>query len=156
RNDTLNRIYLDCLVTENPFIEQKYIDNLRRQSQTDKSLFERLFKGNWDYEDNPYQLAEQEMIDQIFSNDHSKRGKKYITADVARFGSDKARIGYWEGWTLVDVISLDISKTTDVELAIQTLRHKYKVPRNKVIIDQDGLGGGVVDGVGGIGFKNNG
>ena len=56
----------------------------------------------------------------------------------------------------MEVISLDISKTTDIELAIKTLRFKYKVSRNRVVIDQDGVGGGVVDGVGGIGFKNNG
>jgi phage terminase large subunit len=150
------KIYLNCLVTENPFIEEKYIDNLRKQASTDKVQFERLFKGNWEYEDNPYQLAEQEMIESIFSNDQSPEGKRYITADVARFGSDRARIGYWSGWRLKEVISLDISKTTDVELAIKTLRYKYRVPRTRCVVDQDGVGGGVVDGVGAIGFKNNG
>ena len=149
------RIYLNCLVTENPFIEQKYIDNLRRQASTDKVQYERLFKGNWEYEDNPFQLAEQEMIEAIFSNDHVPSGKRYITADVARFGSDKARIGYWDGWNLKEVISLDISKTTDVELAIKTLRFKYKIPRTRTVVDDDGVGGGVTDGAGAIGFKNN-
>lgn len=149
-----NKKYLGCLVTENPFISEKYIRSLRNQAKNDKSIYERLFKGNWDYDDNPYQLAEQEMIDNVFNNDHVEYGKSYITADVARFGSDKARIGYWRGWNLVEVISLDISKTTDVELAIKTLRHKYKVPTTRVVIDADGVGGGVVDGTGGKGFKN--
>lgn len=158
KNGTLesNKAYLQCLVTDNPFIEKDYINKLNEISKKDKALHERLFKGNWDYEDNPYQLADQEMIEQIFLNNHAPNGKKCITADVARFGSDKARIGYWDGWVLKDVISLDVSKTTDVELAIKTLRFKYKVPRNRVIIDQDGVGGGVVDATGGIGFKNNG
>jgi len=148
--------YLGCLVTENPFISQAYINSLRKQASNDVAIYERLFKGNWDYDENPYQLAEQEMIDQIFSNDHVPKGKGYISADVARFGSDKAKIGYWNGWNLEHVISLDISKTTDIELAIRTLRMKYKVPKNRVIIDSDGVGGGVVDGTGGKGFKNNG
>jgi hypothetical protein len=152
----VQRIYLNCLVTENPFIEQDYIDGLMAKALDHKPTYERLFKGNWDYEDNPYQLAEQEMIDIVFDNDQVEEGKGYITADVARFGSDKARIGYWSGWRLKHVISLDISKTTDVELAIRTLRYKYKVPKNRVVIDQDGVGGGVVDGTGGIGFKNGG
>jgi hypothetical protein len=151
-----NRKYLGCLVTENPFISEKYIRSLRNQAKNDTAIYERLFKGNWDYDDNPYQLAEQEMIDIVFDNDQVEEGKGYITADVARFGSDKARIGYWSGWRLKHVISLDISKTTDVELAIRTLRYKYKVPKNRLVIDQDGVGGGVVDGTGGIGFKNGG
>lgn len=150
------RKYLSCLVTENPFISHRYISSLRKQASNDKAIYERLFKGNWDYDENPYQLAEQEMIDQIFDNNQVQGGKGYITADVARFGSDKARIGYWVGWDLRDVISLDISKTTDVELAINTFRFKYKIPKNRVVIDDDGVGGGVTDGVGGKGFKNNG
>lgn len=152
----IQRIYLDCLVTENPFIDQDYIDGLMAKALDHKPTYERLFKGNWDYEDNPYQLAEQEMIESVFSNDHVSSGKRYITADVARFGSDKARIGYWDGWNLKEVISLDISKTTDVELAIKTLRYKYKIPRTRTIVDDDGVGGGVTDGAGAIGFKNNG
>lgn len=152
----IQRIYLNCLVTENPFIEQDYIDGLMAKAVEHKPTYERLFKGNWDYEDNPYQLAEQEMIDQVFDNNHIPKGKGYISADVARFGSDKARIGYWNGWDLSHVISLDISKTTDVELAIMTLRVKYRVPKNRIIIDDDGVGGGVTDGVGAKGFKNNG
>ena len=152
----IQRIYLDCLVTENPFIDQDYIDGLMAKALDHKPTYERLFKGNWDYEDNPYQLAEQEMIDTIYDNNHVPEGKGYITADVARFGSDKARIGYWSGWRLKHVISLDISKTTDVELAIMTLRMKYRIPKTRVVIDQDGVGGGVVDGTGGKGFKNNG
>lgn len=150
------RKYLSCLVTENPFISYRYIASLRKQASNDVAIYERLFKGNWDYDDNPYQLAEQEMIEQIFSNDHVPKGIGYISADVARFGSDKAQIGYWSGWDLERVITLDISKTTDIELAIRTLRMKYKVPKNRVIIDSDGVGGGVVDGTGGKGFKNNG
>lgn len=151
----VQRIYLNCLVVENPFIDQDYIDGLMAKALDHKPTYERLFKGNWDYDDNPYQLAEQEMIDAIFDNDHVPSGKGYITADVARFGSDKARIGYWEGWRLKQVISLDISKTTDVELAIKTLRFKYKVPRTRTVVDDDGVGGGVTDGAGAKGFKNN-
>lgn len=155
-DDKLNKYYLDCLVTENPFIEEKYIQNLRRQASEDKSMFERLFKGNWDYDDNPYQLAEQEMIDAIFDNDHVPTGLKCIIVDAARFGNDVARIGYFDGWNLHDVISLEISKTTEIELAVRTLRFRYKVSKNHVLVDDDGVGGGVTDGTGGVGFKNNG
>jgi len=155
REKTIVKTYLNCLVTENPFIEQDYIDNLRAQAHEDKAMYERLFNGNWDYEDNPYQLADQEMIDSIFENDHVPLGKNFITADVARFGSDKAVIIAWKGWVAVEILTFDFSKITDIAHAILYLRNKYKVPKLRCIADVDGVGGGVVD-IGGIkGFINN-
>lgn len=150
-----NKFYLPSLATDNPFNEKDYVADLESYKHTNKVLYERLAKGNWDYEDNPLQLTDDEMIDAIYSNNHVALGKKYITADIARFGSDKARIGVWEGWRLIEVISLDISKTTDIELAIKTLRFKHKIPRTRCIADQDGVGGGVVDGANIKGFTNN-
>lgn len=142
------KCYLPALVLDNPFIEKSYAKDLESYKTTNKVLYERLYKGNWDYEDNPYQLTDYEMIDSMFTNNHVNKdingnpikAKRYITADVARFGSDKARIGYWEGWDLKEVISLDISKTTDIELAIRTLRFKHRIPRTRAIGDADGVG----------------
>lgn len=158
KNGTLEKekFFMQCLVSENPFIEKEYVESLKAMKDRNPSMYKRLYLGDWNYEDNPYQLIEDEMIDSCFSNDQVKGGKRYITADVARFGSDKARIGYWEGWDLKRVISLDISKTTDVELAIRTLRMKYRIPRTRTVVDSDGVGGGVADGAGAQNFKNNG
>ena len=147
--------YLGCLVTDNPFIESEYIENLQNLANKNKAIYERLFKGNWDYEDNEDALCSYEMIERVFDNDHVAEGSKYITADVARFGSDKAVIGVWSGWQLIDVRTFDISKTTDQEYLIRLLRRKYQIPKNRCIADQDGVGGGVVDGAGIIGFTNN-
>lgn len=154
--NTLKRVYLNCLVTENPFIEQKYIDNLRKQAKEDKSMYERLFKGNWDYEDNPYQLAEQENIEMVFDNNHVLGGKKYITCDVARFGRDKTVIIYWDGWIAEDILTYDQSATTEVSEALKFFMYKYKVPKTRVLIDADGIGGAVVDQTKGKEFRNNG
>lgn len=151
-----HKFYLPALVLDNPFIEGSYASDLAQYKTTNKVLYERLYRGNWDYEDNPYQLCDDEMIDNVFDNNHVGVGKRYITADVARFGSDMARIGYWNGWRLERVISLPSSKTTDVELAIHTLRLKYNIPRTRVLVDDDGVGGGVTDGVKARGFKNGG
>lgn len=157
KNGTLEKekFYLPCYIYDNPFLEKDYVRKMQLLVKKDKASYERLYKGNWDYEDNPYMLCEQEMIEAIFGNNHVPYGKRCITADVARFGSDKAVIGYWSGWQLMDVITLDISKTTDIELAIKTLRFKYKVSRNRVVVDADGVGGGVVDGTGARSFRNN-
>jgi phage terminase large subunit len=147
QNGTLesNKAYLQCLITENPFIEKDYVRKMSKMADKNKTLYERLFKGNWDYDDNPYQLAEQEMIDTIFENDQVREGKTYLTADVARQGSDKAVIMAWSGWIIKEIITYDKSSIPDIVHAIKYLRNKYRIPRTRCIADGDGVGGGVID-----------
>jgi phage terminase large subunit len=152
------RKYLGCLVTENPFISHRYISSLRKQASNDIAIYERLFKGNWDYDDNPYQLAKQEMIEAVYTNDYvgENRGIGYITADIAGQGSDKAVIGYWEGWNLVEIVEFNKSTAPQLINAIKVLRFKHRVPQHRVVVDADGLGWGVVSSIGAKSFKNNG
>lgn len=146
-------VYLSCLVQENPFIEKDYIEAL--ESTTDKVKKERLLRGNWDYDDNPAMMCGYDEIAAIFANDLSSRtGKKYITADIARFGSDKARIAVWDDWTIIECISFDISATTKIQTAINHLRQKHRIEKKRCIADEDGVGGGVVDNCGIRGFQN--
>ena len=84
---TEKQTFLQAFVQENPFIGQDYIEQL--ESTSDKAKKERLLKGNWEYDDNPYKLCVYDRILEVFTNSHVEKGKeKYITADVARFGSD--------------------------------------------------------------------
>jgi hypothetical protein len=147
--------YLSCLVTENPFIEKDYVESLRRLASEDKSSFERLFKGNWEYEDNPNALCDYEMIESIFTNDHVPQGNTFLTADIARFGSDKAVICVWRGWRMIEMKTFDISKTTELQLMITQLRLKYHIPKARCVGDADGVGGGVIDNTGIKSFNNN-
>lgn len=154
--------FLQAFVQDNPFIESGYIERLKRTKN--KARRERLLNGNWDYDDSPYALCDYDCVLQIFENDHINKDannqkksnvKKYITADIARFGSDIARIGVWEGWDLIEVKYFEISKTTEIQACIEALRAKYQIPKNNCIGDEDGVGGGVVDSCGIKGFKNN-
>lgn len=148
-------IYLPCLVQENPFIEKDYIKAL--ESTSDKTKKERLLKGNWDYDDNPAMLCGFDAIDAIFENGLARVSDDfYLTADIARFGSDKARIAVWRGWIMVERICFDVSKTTQIQAAINHLRQKYRIPKKRAVADEDGVGGGVVDNCGIVGFSNGG
>ena len=148
-------IYLPAFATDNPFIPEEYIENLLALRDSNKPLFERLHNGNWDYEDNPNALCDLEMLDAIFSNDHVEQGRTYLTADIARFGSDKAVILVWKGWQVVDYLTFETSKTTEIEHAITLFRRKYLIPRERCVGDADGVGGGVIDGTGIKAFNNN-
>jgi hypothetical protein len=79
-----------------------------------------------------------------------------MTCDVARFGSDKAIILVWEGFVIIEYLVFDVSKTTEITQAINALRFKHNIPASNIVIDDDGVGGGVVDNVSGcVGFVNN-
>ena len=138
--EDFNRKYLACLVVENPFISDKYIRSLRNQAKNDKSLYERLFKGNWDYDDNPNQLCEQECIDNVFDNFHVKEGKTYITADIALEGSDLFVIFVWKGWKVVKVLTRQVTQSAQIVSDLNYLKNEYRVSATRIMIDGDGMG----------------
>jgi len=123
-------------------------------SISDKSTKARLVFGDWDYEDPENCMIPFEVISDMFSNDFIVGGKKYIVADVARYGVDKAVIVVWSGLRLIDLVTFDKSSTTDIQNCINALRSKYQVPVSQIIVDEDGVGGGVVDTLKCRGFVN--
>lgn len=147
--------FLSALPADNPFLDSDYIEQLK--AITDKGKRERLLHGNWEYDDSPYKLCLYERITEIFTNSHTvtKQHKYYITADVARFGSDLAVIGVWRNWELIQVITFEKSKTTEITSAIKAAQSRYRIPANRVIVDSDGIGSGVADQLNCIGFVNN-
>ena len=80
----------------------------------------------------------------------------YLTCDVARKGNDKAVIIVWVGFRASIILSLDKSLTTEIEAYIEKLSKMYEIPRSHIVVDEDGVGGGVVDHLPGcVGFVNN-
>jgi hypothetical protein len=148
-----NQAFIPALEEDNPFNEKGYRKAL--ESISTKATRERLLLGIWDYDDNPNRLCSHEVIMYIFNNDFDEKSNiYYLTADVARFGSDRAIIVVWKGWQIVDFLIMNTSKTTDIQDAINHLRFKYRIIKDNCIADEDGVGGGVIDNCGIKGFKN--
>jgi phage terminase large subunit len=145
------RKFIQALPKDNPHLPESYLESL---SQMDKNSRERLLFGNWEYDDDPDALCGIDEIHAIFENDHVQGSKKYLTADIARMGSDKAVLFVWDGWKVIEKITFDISKTTDIQRAINALRTKHQISKNNCVGDGDGVGGGVIDNTGIIEFKN--
>src|SRR5690606_39109659 len=91
----------------------------------------------------------------IFTNTFVLSGERFITGDIARFGRDKTVIGVWDGFRLIKVIEYGKNSVTEAALKIQELAEFYSVPMSNVIVDEDGVGGGVVDNLGCNGLMNN-
>ena len=148
--------FIEAYVTDNPYIDKEYIENLR--NIRDESKRERLLHGNWDYDNDPTRIYNDDGLDNLVTNTHIvPESKGYISCDVARFGSDKTVIMVWKGFVIIDVFIIDSSGIDEVVLAIKQLANKHGVARTNIIIDQDGVGGGAVDMLKGAkGFTNNG
>lgn len=153
KNGTIapHREFIQALVQDNPFISSHYIENLKK---LDKNSRERLYHGNWEYDDDPSKLYELDEINDLFTNTPEASDEKFISVDVARFGTDKTVIVYWKG--LEGFIKHYAKKSTkEVAELITDLAGKKQVRLSKVIIDEDGIGGGVVDQLDGVkGFLN--
>ncbi len=155
KTDKSNK-FVQALVTDNPFISKYYIENLKRIK--DKATKERLLLGNWEYDDDPSCLFEYDVIVDLFTTKAEASDKKYITGDVSRKGRDKTVIQYWEGLQCKEITVLDYETKKDLEKTkkwIADYAEKMGVRRHHIILDEDGVGGGVVDMLGCVGFINN-
>ncbi len=152
KNGTIpdERKFIQALVTDNPKITKHYVKTLR--GLKDRALRERLLYGNWDYGDESLVLFQFDAINDIFTNDHVESGKKCITCDVARFGIDKTVILVWSGFRVIDWVQLDKSSVTETAQAVKAQANKHKIPMSRTIVDEDGIGGGVVDILHCVGF----
>lgn len=146
------RKFVQSLVTDNPYISKFYIQNLNKLMENDK---QRLLYGNWRYDSDPAKLMEYDRIVDLFSNRFVVEGERFITADIARFGRDKTVIGVWNGFRLIKIVTIDKNKVTEAAAEIEKLKDEWFVPTSNIIVDDDGVGGGVVDILECNGFVNN-
>lgn len=147
------RKFIQALPTDNPHLPTSYLDSLL---SLDKNSKERLYFGNWEYDDDPAALIDMDAITDYFKPDHVERGEtKYMTIDVARKGKDKTVIRIWEGLLCTSRHELKKSGVNEVVDMAKELRRKYKISLSRIIADEDGVGGGVVDYLKCKGFVNN-
>jgi hypothetical protein len=147
-----HRKFIQSLYYDNPYISHHYIDNLKKMDRVSR---ERLEFGNWEYDDDPSVLIEYDRILSVFTNEFVHPGEKCITADIARKGKDNTVIGIWNGFRLEKIITLKKSLVTETAKEIAKVRLENEIPLNRIVCDEDGVGGGVVDILGCCGFINN-
>lgn len=145
-------VFIPVLASENPDIGRDYRVNLATIS--DDVLRARLQKGDWEFSDANDVLFRTQAVADLYTNTAVYSNDKYMTVDVARFGGDKIVRMFWRGWELYKVKWQVKKKTTDTAQVIRDDLKAEGIPRDHCLIDQDGVGGGVVDMVDGcIGFS---
>jgi hypothetical protein len=147
------RRFIQSLPTDNLHLHPSYLQSLLR---LDKNSRERLYFGNWEYDDDPATLIDHDSIADYFSPTHlSPNGIKYMTIDVARKGKDKTVFRIWHGWVCIKRESIAKSGLDEVVGRARVLQSKFGIALSNTIADEDGVGGGVVDFLKCKGFVNN-
>ncbi|TGE08267.1 phage terminase large subunit [Hymenobacter fodinae] len=148
-----HKAFIQSLYSDNPHIDSSYMKTLL---ELDPESRDRLMNGNWEYDNDPAALMTFDAISDTFSNSFVLPGARYISADIARKGVDKTTIWVWTGWRLLALVVLEKQLTHVVAAKIRELAAAHMVPMSHVVIDEDGVGGGVLDQLPGAkGFINN-
>ena len=145
------RKFIQSLVGDNAYISKHYEKQLFELDELSK---QRLLYGNWEYDATNDSLIQYDAIINMFSQ-QGIDGDKYISCDVARFGSDRTVIMLWQGLHLRIVRTLLKSSVNEVVEAVRQLQQEFQVNLHNIIVDEDGVGGGVKDYLRCQGFVNN-
>ncbi|QYJ68919.1 phage terminase large subunit [Flavobacterium litorale] len=147
------RKFIQSLPTDNPYLHPSYLQSLLR---LDKNSRERLYYGNWEYDDDPATLIDHDAIADYFNPNHLQpEGLKYLTIDVARKGRDNTIFRVWHGWVCIRREVIVKSGLDEVVARARKLQAQYGIALSNTIADEDGVGGGVVDFLKCKGFINN-
>lgn len=139
----------EILLKKNP----GYLSNLLAQDP-DEQL--RLLEGNWAIRIDELCIFNSMSIENIFSNTYpANTNQRYITVDAARYGNDFMTLFVWYGWKVVKLVVLTKCDAQEAVNAIEDERKIYDIPKGRVIVDQDGVGGGVVKLGHYVGFSGN-
>ncbi len=135
-------VFIQSLFNDNPYTAEIYGKQLDRI--TDPAMRARLKLGSFEYDNDPTSLIDYDAILDLFTNT-VKEGEKAMTIDVARHGVDKTVIYLWKGWNLYGVRIYQKQDTYVTSVKSKDLAKEENIPYSFVVVDEDGIGGAVVD-----------
>jgi phage terminase large subunit len=142
--------FIPALPGDNPHLPDTYLETLARLPEMDRK---RLLEGDWEYDESNDWLFKPDDVLRCF-RESPLTGDMYITADVARFGKDRSVICLWQGLTLIGITEFRKQPITTIVQHIRQLCELKAVKLTNVLVDEDGVGGGVVDALQCRGFQN--
>ena len=148
-----NKAFIPALPYDNHYLPDTYIQMLKELPPQQRK---RLLEGDWNYMDESDNLFDFDSIsNSVYKFTPELNGKRYISVDVARYGSDRSVAVVWDGLVVLELLVYTKLSTTDLSFEIRELIQKYGVHPTNVVIDSDGVGGGVADQIRGTNFVNN-
>lgn len=150
-----HRAFIRALPGDNPHLPEAYIRKLR--NSPDRTIRERLLKGNFDYDADPMKLMTYDAITDLRTNTVPIGKKvKFLINDIARYGGDKIVLAEFEDYTLVGLGVYRYQGLDETEQKIKDQAAESKIPFSQILSDDDGVGGSVADHLRGTkGFNGN-
>jgi hypothetical protein len=146
--------FIQSLYSDNEYTAEEYGKQLA--SLDDTATKERLMFGNWEYDDDPATLIHFDSLLDLWSNSIYEKEVRFITCDVARYGKDRTVICVWDGLELQTIEAYSRQSLEVTKERIRTIANERQIPFSNIVIDEDGVGGGLVDMLGGVkGFVAN-
>ena len=136
------KAFIQALPVDNPHLPKSYLETLRNLPKRER---DRLYYGRWESGDDN-QLISNDAMNNIFTNSFvSRSNHNYIVVDVARKGKDKSVIMRWNGFIVEEIIEYSKNTITELASVVKSMTTKHKIPMSNVIVDESGVGGGLVD-----------
>lgn len=149
-----NVAFIQSLYKDNPHTALEYGKQL--ESMSDLNNKARLKDGNWDYDNDPAAMIKTEAIFDMWTNSLPQLGEKYFTGDIARYGSDYTVSFTWKGLVVQKAYLFSKQGTDITETKFKMILKDDQIPYSQTILDEDGIGGGVIDHMEGVvGFIAN-
>ena len=146
-------VFIQSLFNDNPYTAEIYGKQLDRIK--DPAMRARLKMGSFEYDADPSSLIEYDAILDLFTNTVPD-GEKSLTVDVARHGVDKTVVYLWKGLKLCGVRIYAKQDTAVTSTKVKTIAQEEFIAYSRIVADEDGIGGAVVDNCKGIkGFVAN-
>lgn len=149
-----NKVFVQSLYSDNPFTADEYGKQL--EGIHNDVMRQRLKEGNWDYDDNKDSMVSFDALTDTFSNTIIKDTNKYLVIDVARLGKDTTIFSFWNDLELYRIEQFSKQDTQKIIQLAKDYASAEKIPYSNIMVDEDGIGGAVVDGLFGVkGFVAN-
>lgn len=140
--------FIQSLFSDNPYTAEEYGKQL--ESMSDENNKARLKDGNWDYDNDPAAMIGVNNIFDLWTNTIDGNKEKYFTGDIARYGSDLT-VGFsWQGLLITKAYIYSKQGTNTTETKFKDALRDGQIPYSHSILDDDGIGGGVVDHMEGV------
>lgn len=149
-----SKAYIQAFATDNKYLAKDYIETLN--SQKNVVARQRLFLGMWDYDDSKDSIVSSDALQDLKTNSVPNSNDHYLVIDVARFGKDFTTFEFWRGYRMFRVVKKSRQSIEETKKQAKEYATEYNIPFSHIIADEDGVGGGLVDGMMGIrGFVAN-
>lgn len=145
--------FVQSLATDNPYLTDDYLKNLRTLPERQRK---RLLEGDWSYDDSSDNLFGFDDIIQSFNKHQPNPNDKiYASLDVARFGTDQSVLVIWKGLTIMEITLYSKLDTNQLYEKIKERMTWYNIHPKQMVVDSDGIGGGITDLLHAVPFVNN-